>query len=126
VASRRAVGSLIGIGFLLMILAVGVSYYDARSRVENRSNEILQNMMEQDRGAADETLEIQNVALTAGNSLNLTIKNTGSILSQLDWIGVFDDTLNKKTYYKVDTSLNPIETQTAIGNTSITMNPANT
>ncbi|TFH13027.1 hypothetical protein E4H04_12705 [Candidatus Bathyarchaeota archaeon] len=63
--SRRAVGSLIGIGFLLMILAVGVSYYDARSRVENRSNEILQNMMEQDMGAADENLEIQNVALTA-------------------------------------------------------------
>jgi hypothetical protein len=46
-------------------------------------------------------------------------------LSQLEWIGVFDDTLNTKAYYKVDTSISPLETQIDIGNASIAMNPAN-
>lgn len=41
-------------------------------------------------------------------------------------MGVFDDTLNQKNYYKVETSLNPSETKIEIGNTSITMNPVNT
>ncbi|MCW4012386.1 MAG: hypothetical protein NWF07_05255 [Candidatus Bathyarchaeota archaeon] len=125
-ASRRAVGSLIGIGFLLMILAVGVSYYNLRTGVERQSNVIIQDMAEFDQGSADETLSIQYVELTPGNSLNLTIKNTGNIISQLEWIGVFDITLNKEAYYRVDTSLNPLETEKDIGNTSIVMNPLNT
>ncbi len=124
-ASRRAVGSLIGIGFLLMIIAVGVSYYTLWEGVDRRSDDILQDMMQQDKNAADENLDIQYVELTVGNSLNLTIKNTGNIISQLEWIGVFDTSLNKEAYYRVDTSLNPLETQKDIGNTSITMNPAN-
>ena len=125
-ASRRAVGSLIGIGFLLMIIAVGVSYYTLWEGVDRRSEDILQDMMQQDRDAADENLEIQYVALTGGNSLNLTIKNTGNIISQLEWIGVFDETLNSKNYFGIETSLNPLETQIDIGNASILMNPANT
>jgi hypothetical protein len=108
-----------------MIIAVGISYYNVRTRVESRSSDILQLMTTQDMEAADENLVIQYVALTGGNSLNLTIKNTGSILSQLEWIGVFDDTLNTKAYYKVDTSISPLETQIDIGNASIAMNPAN-
>jgi len=126
VASRRAVGSLIGIGFLLMIIAVGASYYQLWEGGDRRRDDILHNMMQQDRSAADENLDIQYIALTGGNSLNLTIKNTGTIISQLEWIGVFDETLNQKDYYGVDTSLNPLETQTSIGNTSILMNPTNT
>jgi len=108
-----------------MIIAVGVSYYNIRTRMESRSNDILQLMSTQDLEAADENLEIQNVELTGGNSLNLTIKNTGSILSQLEWIGVFDESLNTEAYYKVDVSLSPLETQIDVGNTSIVMNPAN-
>ena len=123
--SRRAVGSLIGIGFLLMIIGIGVSYYNVINRIEDRSRIIIDEMQELDRDAADEFLDIQGVALTVGNSLNLTIKNTGNILSELEWVGVFDDTLNTQDYYRLDVSLNPVETQKDIGNTSIVMNPAN-
>ena len=108
-----------------MIIAVGVSYYQLWEGVDRRRDEILQDMMQQDRNAADEDLDIQYIALTGGNSLNLTIKNTGSIISQLEWIGVFDTTLNKESYYRVDTSLNPLEIEKDIGNASIVMNPAN-
>ena len=123
--SRRAVGSLIGIGFLLMIIGIGVSYYNVINRIEDRSRIIIDEMQELDRDAADEFLDIQGVALTVGNSLNLTIKNTGNILSELEWVGVFDDTLNTQDYYRLDVSLNPVETQKDIGNTSIVMTPAN-
>jgi len=109
-----------------MIIAVGVSYYTLWEGVDRRRDDILQDMMQQDRDAADENLNIQYIALTGGNSLNLTIKNTGNIISHLEWIGVFDETLNTKQYFGIETSLNPLETQTTIGNTSITMNPANT
>lgn len=109
-----------------MIIAVGVNYYNLRTNVERQSNAIIQDMAEFDQQAADESLTIQYVELTPGNSLNLTVKNTGNIISQLEWIGVFDTTLNKEAYYRVDTSLNPLETEKDIGNTSIVMNPVNT
>lgn len=84
VRSRKAVGSLIGIGFLLMILAVGFSYYEVVNRIERSSDGILREMASLDRAAADEDLEIQRVRLTGSNSLNLTIKNTGNILAKLE------------------------------------------
>jgi len=126
VHSRRAVGSLIGIGFLLMIITLGLSYYNTINMIESSSNNIFLEISDLDKKAVDEVLEIQSVKLTVTNSLNLTIKNTGSVLSSLRWIGVFDDSLNTKEYYSVDTSLNPAETQIDIGNSSITINPSNT
>jgi hypothetical protein len=108
-----------------MIISVGFSYYQVINRVQNSSNDIIASAGTLDRDAADEFLEIQRVRLNAVNSLNLTVKNTGEILSQLEWIGVFDDTQNTKDYYKVNTSLNPVETQTNIGNSSIAINPLN-
>lgn len=125
VRSRKAVGSLIGIGFLLMILAVGFSYYEVVNRIERSSDGILREMASLDRAAADEDLEIQRVRLTGSNSLNLTIKNTGDILAELEWIGIFDDTSNTQDYYRVSESLNPTEIQTEIGNSTIVMNPLN-
>ena len=123
--SRRAVGSLIGIGFLLMIITIGLSYYNVINMLESSSNDVLQEMAELDKKAVDESLVIQSVKLTITNSLNLTIKNTGSIHSTLIWIGVFDETLNTQEYYSVDTSLSPVETQKDIGNNSISINPSN-
>jgi len=109
--SRKAVGSLIGIGFLLMIISVGFSYYQVMNRVQSSSSEIIASASAFDREASDENLEFLRVKLDAVNSLNLTIKNTGEVLSQLEWIGVFDETQNTKDYYRVNTSLNPVETQ---------------
>ena len=123
---RRAVGSLIGIGFLLMIISLGLSFYNVINMIESSSNNIFDEIADLDKNAVDEDLEIQSVKLTATNSLNLTIKNTGSVLSSLKWIGVFDDTLNTQEYYSVDTRLNPVETQKEIGNSSISMTPSNT
>jgi hypothetical protein len=108
-----------------MIISVGFTYYQVITRVQNSSNDIIASAAILDRNAADESLEIQRVRLNGVNSLNLTAKNTGGILSQLVWIGVFDDTMNTKNYYKVNTSLNPVETLTNIGNNSITINPLN-
>jgi hypothetical protein len=120
------VGSLIGIGFLLMILAMGFSYYEIVNRIERSSAGTLLEMAALERDAADENLDIQRVRLTGVNSLNLTIKNTGNILAGLEWIGVFDETSNTQDYYKLDTSLFPTENQPDIGNATIVMNPANT
>ena len=74
--SRRAVGSLIGIGFLLMIIAVGFSYYEVVNRVERNSAGIIQEMAALDRDSADEDLEIQRVRLTAGTSLIIRFVDT--------------------------------------------------
>ena len=123
--SRKAVGSLIGIGFLLMILALGFSYNSLISRVEDRTDDTLSYVFSLDRDAADESIEYQSIELTVGNSLNLTLKNTGNIFAELEWIGVFDDTLNTQNYYRVDTAINPLETRKDVGNSSIVMNPAN-
>jgi hypothetical protein len=109
-----------------MIITLGLSYYNTINMIESSSNNIFQEITDLDKKAIDEEIEIQSVELTATNSLNLTIKNTGSVLSSLKWIGVFDDTLNTQEYYSVDTRLNPVETQKDIGNSSISMNPSYT
>lgn len=119
-------GSLIGIGFLLMILAMGFSFYEIVNRIERSSAGTLLEMAALERDAADENLDIQGVALTVGNSLNLTIKNSGNVFSELEWIGVFDLTLNTQDYFRVSESLNPTENQTSIGNATIVMSPSNT
>jgi len=108
-----------------MILAMGFSFYEIVNRIERSSAGTLLEMAALERDAADEDLDIQRVRLTGGNSLNLTIKNTGSVFSELEWIGVFDDTLSTQSYYRVNTAINPIGTRKDIGNTSIVMNPAN-
>jgi hypothetical protein len=108
-----------------MIVSVGFSYYQVINRVQSSSNDIIASASTFDRDAADESLKILRVRLDTVNSLNLTVKNTGQVLSHLLWIGVFDDTQNTKNYYKVNTSLNTYETQTNIGNSSITINPLN-
>ena len=66
--SRRAVGSLIGIGFLLRILAVGFSYYEVVNRIERSSDGILLEMAALDRAAADVDLDIQRVRLTGATA----------------------------------------------------------
>jgi hypothetical protein len=109
-----------------MILSLGFSYYNIINRIEDSTQETIELAMRRDRAAADESLEIQSVELTGGNSLNLTIKNTGNVFSELEWIGVFDLTLDTQDYYRIDFSLNPIETEGNIGNSSILMNPVNT
>jgi hypothetical protein len=109
-----------------MIISLGLSFYNVINMIESSSNNIFDEIADLDKNAVDEGLEIQSVKLTVTNSLNLTIKNTGSVLSSLKWIGVFDDTLNTQEYYSVDTRLNPVETQKEIGNSSISLNPSNT
>jgi hypothetical protein len=108
-----------------MILAMGFSFYEIVNRIERSSAGTLLEMAALERAAADEDLEFQRVRLTGGNSLNLTIKNTGDILTELEWIGVFDDTSNTQDYYRVSESLNPTENQNDIGNSTIVMNPLN-
>jgi len=108
-----------------MILAVGFSYYNIINRIEDTSNDRIQVMGELAMDAADEELEITSVEITGINSLNLTIKNTGNEFSELEWVGVFDDTLGTQDYYRLDASLNPVETQKDIGNASIVMDPLN-
>ena len=125
-ASRKAVGSLIGIGFLLMIIAVGASYWQLQQGVARQSDAIIQDMSYFDKNAADEDIDIEYIGLTAGNSFNLTVKNTGTVFSQLEWLSVYDVDDNKIKYYRVDTALNPLDTRKNVGNTTIVVNPTHT
>ena len=59
--SRRAVGSLIGIGFLLMILALGFSYYNIGNRVEENTQNIIEEMMAIDRAAAARAVKLHEL-----------------------------------------------------------------
>ncbi len=125
-ASRKAVGSLIGIGFLLMIIAVATSYLQLQQGIERRSTAIIQDMSMFDKDSADEDLTIQYIELTVGNSFNLTVKNTGTVFSELEWIYVYDVDDNKIHYYRLDTALNPLDTRKNVGNATIVVNPVHT
>ena len=55
------------------------------------------------------------------NELNLTVNNIGSCQSHLIWLGIFNETItpNTQDYYKINFYINPAETVSNVGNSSV-------
>ena len=118
---HKGVGSVIGIAFLLLIVSTGYSYYTIRNRAASRYISIETDMQERMIKASNEKLMILSVEITPTNGLNLTIKNTGNVLSTLSWIGVENLSKNNIRYYRIDKQLSPKNTETDITNSSISV-----
>ena len=121
---RKAVGTLIGTAFLLMILVTGIGVYDVIQKLNQSYDETLEAVQELDRLQASELLDIVSTDLDAENRLTLSIRNDGETLMKLKWIGVFDLSKSPVTqrYYPSDVALNPAETETV--NSSFTLSPS--
>jgi nicotinamide mononucleotide adenylyltransferase len=117
---RRGVGSIIGATFVLLIIITGFIYYNLQFQATDEYNETLREMQELDQRRSNEALEILSVIFSLGE-LNITVKNMGSNMAHLIWLGIFDETVtpNTQDYYLIDFYISPDETVTNVGNDTI-------
>jgi len=117
---KRGIGSIIGAVFLILILLSGYAFYALNFNVTRDYTEILQDMQQLDLERNKENIEFVIVSFNL-NRLNLTINNIGSCQSHLIWLGIFNETVtpNIQDYYRINFYINPAETVTNVGNSSV-------
>lgn len=115
---RKAVGSIIGAVFLLLIFVTGYSYLGYSFRQLYNFSEILTESKEDDLIRGSEDVIVVSASLLGGDILNLTVRNAGSYSSHILWLGIFDESQNTQEYYKLDYYIEPGATITDVVNNS--------
>ena len=120
-SKHKAVGSIIGAVFLMLILIMGFSYLLFNFQQINAFNEILIKSGDDDQLRSLEDLNIVSASLLDGDILNLTLRNAGSYQSHVIWLGLLDESQNTQEYYQLDYTIAPGETITNVVNNSATI-----
>jgi len=120
-SKHKAVGSIIGAVFLMLILIMGFSYLLFNFQQINAFNEILIKSGDDDQLRSLEDLNIVSASLLDGDILNLTLRNAGSYQSHVIWLGLLDESQNTQEYYQLDYTISPGETITNVVNNSATI-----
>lgn len=123
---RRGVSTLIGVAFFLLIFMTGFAYYALMLQARQRYDTVVHEMSEFDRRSVGEELTVTDVNVTALNKVNVTALNSGSASVHIIWIGIMNEANNTQDYYDTDVYVKPTETQTGIGNDSISVYPDQT
>jgi len=116
---RKAVGSIIGGTFILLILLSGYAFYVFSNRAINAHQQVLSEMSNYDVDRSQESIEFNGPPLPQGNNATLTIalKNNGPKSIKLISYGVIDKTPVKNkspeihNYTKMNLILAPAEEQ---------------
>jgi hypothetical protein len=113
---KKAVGSIIGAVFLVLIILSGFTFYQLYLNIADHYNETLQSMGESDWSRNREKIVIKNVEITGSSNLNVTVENDGTLQSHLIWFGIFNMSASPETqaYYPLDISVDPAETESIV------------
>jgi len=113
---KKAVGSIIGAVFLVLIILSGFTFYQLYLNIAGHYNGALQSMGESDWSRNREKIAIKNVEITDPGNLNVTVENDGTLQSHLIWFGIFNMSASPETqaYYPLDISVDPAETESVV------------
>ncbi len=113
---KKAVGSIIGAVFLVLIILSGFTFYQLYLNISDHYNGTLQSMGESDWSRNREKIVIKNVEITGSGNLNVTVENEGTLQSHLIWFGIFNMSASPETqvYYPLDISVDPAETKSVV------------
>jgi hypothetical protein len=113
---KKAVGSIIGAVFLVLIILSGFTFYQLYLNIADHYNGTLQSMGESDWSRNREKIVIKNVEITGSGNLNVTVENDGTLQSHLIWCGIFNMSASPETkaYYLLDISVDPAETKSVV------------
>lgn len=92
--SKRGVGSVVGAVFVILIILSGFVFYQIALLTMNNYNRVTDEMNQADWRRANEELTILGAHVTSSNYLDVTVKNTGSVQSVIEWIGIFDQSIS--------------------------------
>lgn len=92
--SKKGVGSVVGAVFVILIILSGFVFYQIALLTMNNYNRVTDEMNQADWRRANEELTILGAHVTSSNYLDVTVKNTGSVQSVIEWIGIFDQSIS--------------------------------
>ena len=84
---RKAIGSIIGTAFFLLIFTSVFSFLYVFMNVNYQLNEVFARRNELDLKKSHENLELVDILVTDSDKLNLTLVNTGHVTSRITYIG---------------------------------------
>jgi len=113
---KKAVGSIIGAVFLVLIILSGFTFYQLYLNIADHYNGTLQSIGESDWSRNREKIVINNVEITGSGNLSVTVENEGTLQSHLIWFGIFNKSALPETqaYYPLDISVDPAETKSVV------------
>jgi len=113
---KKAVGSIIGAVFLVLIILSGFTFYQLYLNIADHYNGTLQSIGESDWSRNREKIVINNVEITGSGNLSVTVENEGTLQSHLIWFGIFNMSASPETqaYYPLDISVDPAETKSVV------------
>jgi hypothetical protein len=119
---KKAVGSIIGAVFLVLIILSGFTFYQLYLNISDHYNGTLQSMGDSDWSRNREEIVIKNVDMTSAGNLNVTVENDGAFQSHLIWFGIFNKSATPETqaYYPLDLSIDPAETKNLVSSFVVT------
>ncbi len=118
---NRAVGSIIGATFVVLILLSGFTFYALIMNITEHYNETLGTMNEADWNRNQQSIIIKAIKVTSANRLNLSVENAGSASSRLIWLGIFNKSVSpeSQSYYALSENIRPAETKSIISDFTI-------
>ena len=84
---RKAIGTIIGAAFFLLIFTSVFSFLYVFMNVDYKLNEAFAKSHELDLKKSHENLELVDILVTDSDKLNLTLVNTGHVASRITYIG---------------------------------------
>ena len=101
--SRKGVGTIIGAVFVVLIIISAFTVYEVALLNMNSYTATVTAMNQADSSREGEELSILKIKTETDNSLNITVKNTGSIQSTIIYVGIFNQSVSPENqgFYSV-------------------------
>jgi len=118
----KGVGSIIGAVFVALILLSGFAFYAIMQDVTQQYNNTISSMNSADWQRSQESIVIQQIAITSTNQLNVTLENNGSLQSHLIYLGIFNTTATpqNQTFQALNEYVQPGMSDNLISNFTVT------
>jgi hypothetical protein len=102
--SRKGVGTIVGAVFVVLIIISAFTVYEVALLNMNNYTATVAAMNQADSSRGGEELSILAVKIESDNSLNFTVKNTGSIQSTIIYVGIFNQSVapENQGFYSVN------------------------
>jgi hypothetical protein len=120
--SRRGVGTVLGAVFVVLIIVSAFTVYEVALLNMNNYATTIAAMNQFDSSRSGEGLSILSIKTVDDNTLNITVKNVGSLQSTIIYVGIFNQSVTPESqgYFSVNHLIGTGETQSFLSPFQVT------
>ena len=127
-SSHKAIGSIIGGVFLVLIFTSMFTTYFVIENSKRGLDEVYLQRYEFEGNKQQEKVQFISVTKKANNFLNITVRNTGGVNTEIVYIGIIkrDNSQPSEEYLRIDKIINSLETAQDISSNNIRVSDKDT